>query len=260
MLIDTHIHLDAAEFDGSRDSVLIDARTAGVGAFVVPAVDRESFHRVTALVAANRDIYPALGIHPLFTAAATQGDLEVLEHELGRTKCVAVGEIGLDHFVEEADREQQLRFFVAQLRIAQRFQLPVILHLRRAQDAVLKQLRQHAVCGGIAHAFNGSRQQADAFIKLGFKLGFGGAMSFEGSQRIRRLATELPLDSIVLETDAPDMAPAWGQGRPNVPANIARYARILAELRGLPVEEVIRATGANARAALPGLGASGGTP
>jgi TatD DNase family protein len=242
MLIDTHIHLDAAEFDGSRDSVLIDARAAGVGAFVVPAVDRESFHRVTALAAANRDIYPALGIHPLFTAAATQDDLEVLEHELGRTKCVAVGEIGL------------------QLCIAQRFQLPVILHLRRAQDAVLKQLRQHAVCGGIAHAFNGSRQQADAFIKLGFKLGFGGAMSFEGSQRIRRLATELPLDSIVLETDAPDMAPAWGQGRSNVPANIARYARILAELRGLPVEEVIRATGANARTALPGLGASSATP
>ncbi|AWI80952.1 DNAase [Parazoarcus communis] len=256
MLIDTHIHLDASEFDGNREKVLIDARAAGVGAFVVPAVDRESFRRVAALASANRDIHPALGIHPLYTGEATQADLELLEYELGREKCVAVGEIGLDHFVEDVDREQQLLFFVAQLRIAQRYKLPVILHLRRAQDAVLKQLRLHAVCGGIAHAFNGSRQQADAFIKLGFKLGFGGAMSFEGSQRIRRLATELPLESIVLETDAPDMAPAWGQGLPNVPANIARYARILADLRGLPVEEVIRATSVNARAALPGLDVS----
>ena len=253
MLIDTHIHLDAAEFDGIRASVLNEARAAGVSAFVVPAVDRESFGRVATLASEHPDIYPALGIHPLYVGQAGADDLECLAQALGRIKCVAVGEIGLDHFVEDVNREQQLKFFTAQLRIAQQFRLPAILHIRKAQDTVLKQLRLHPVRGGIAHAFNGSRQQADAFITLGFKLGFGGAMSFEGSQRIRRLATELPLESIVLETDAPDMRPAWGQGQINIPANVARYARILAELRGVSIDEVIRATGVNARAALPGL-------
>ncbi|MBR0565281.1 TatD family hydrolase [Azoarcus sp. L1K30] len=253
MLIDTHIHLDAAEFDRDRDLLLDQARNAGVGAFVVPAVDRASFARVALLGSRHADVYPALGIHPLYAGGADPSDLGQLESALESVRPLAVGEIGLDHYVEDVDRERQSFFFIEQLRLAQRHDLPVILHVRKAQDAVLKELRRHPVRGGIAHAFNGSRQQADAFIALGFKLGFGGAMSFEGSQRIRRLARELPLETIVLETDAPDMAPAWGQGERNLPQNIAEYARILADLRAQPVELIVRATSANARQALPGL-------
>jgi TatD DNase family protein len=166
---------------------------------------------------------------------------------------IAVGEIGLDFFVADHDAALQERVFRAQLKLARRFGLPVILHVRRAVDAILKQLRTIEVPGGIAHAFNGSRQQADMFIAMGFKLGFGGAMSYDGSRRIRSLAAGLPLDSIVLETDAPDMPPAWAGGRRNEPANIRRYAEILGELRGLGWQEVAAATTHNAGSVLPGL-------
>jgi len=161
-----------------------------------------------------------------------------------------VGEIGLDFYLPELDPAQQEALFVAQLRLARVRQLPVVLHLRRAQDRVLKYLRQVGVPGGIAHAFNGSRQQAEAFIALGFKLGFGGAMTYSGSQRIRQLAASLPLSALVLETDAPDIRPAWAPDTPNAPANLHRFAQVLAELRGEPLDEVIAATTANARAAL----------
>jgi TatD DNase family protein len=256
-LTDTHVHLDASEFDADRATVLAQARAAGVGRFVVPGVDVESFDRVAALSRACGDIHHALGIHPLYVTAATAEDVDVLEARLALHEAIAVGEIGLDHFVTGVDPQVQERFFVAQLRLAQRFGLPVILHVRRAVDAILKQLRRVAVPGGIAHAFNGSRQQADTFVAMGFKLGFGGAMTFAGSRRIRDLAAELPLDAIVLETDAPDMPPAWAQGRRNEPVNLFRYAEVLADLRGLEVHEVVAATGRNAEAALPGLAGKG---
>ncbi|GHU06985.1 hypothetical protein AGMMS50225_03180 [Betaproteobacteria bacterium] len=161
-----------------------------------------------------------------------------------------MGEIGLDHFVAGFDAARQAQFFLAQLDLARRHGLPVILHLRRAVDEVLEALRRVRVCGGIAHAFNGSLQQAQMFIGLGFKLGFGGAMSFPGSTRIRRLAAELPLDAIVLETDAPDIAPVWARGARNVPVNLARYAGILAGLREMALADIIKTTTTNARAAL----------
>ncbi|HRP96022.1 MAG TPA: TatD family hydrolase [Rhodocyclaceae bacterium] len=255
MLTDTHIHLDAHEFDADRDALLAQARAGGVGRFVVPGVDVASFDRVAALSRACADVRHAFGIHPLYVAAAADGDLDVLEARLARGGAVAVGEIGLDHFVTDVDPAVQERFFCAQLRLAQRFGLPVILHVRRAVDAILKWLRRIEVPGGIAHAFNGSRQQADTLVAMGFKLGFGGAMTFDGSRRIRRLAVELPLEAIVLETDAPDMAPAWAQGRRNEPANLPRYAQLLGELRAVPVGEIVAATGRNAEVALPGLAA-----
>lgn len=252
MLIDSHIHLDAGEFDADRDELIAAARAVGVRGFVVPAVDRASFERVRALATASTDVCPALGIHPLYVMGAQEDDLGVLEGLLARGEARAVGEIGLDNFVTDVDPERQLEFFVAQLKLARRHALPVILHVRRAVDPILKQLRRIEVPGGIAHAFNGSRQQAQMFIDLGFRLGFGGAMSFEGSTRIRELARSLPLDAIVLETDAPDIPPAWDQGARNVPANLARYAAILAELRGISVDEVAATTGRNARDALGG--------
>ncbi len=253
MLIDTHCHLDAAEFDGDREAAMAAARAAGVAGFLVPAVGVADFGAVAALAAAHADCRHAFGIHPMYVRQARDGDLDVLRARLAEGSAVAVGEIGLDGYVADGDMPLQLRYFEAQLKLARDFDLPVVLHVRRAQDAILKHLRRVAVPGGIAHAFNGSRQQAEAFIRLGFRLGFGGAMTFDGSRRIRELAATLPLSAIVLETDAPDIPPAWGGGRRNDPANLARFAQILAELRGMPVAEVIAATGANAVAAIPGL-------
>lgn len=253
MLIDTHCHLDAAEFDADRLSVIQAARAGGVGGFLVPAVGASNFDAVAALSAAHPDVVYAVGIHPMYVGQAREPDLDILRERLAGGGAVAVGEIGLDGFVQDGSMPLQLRYFEAQLRLAKAFELPVILHVRRAQDDVLKLLRRVRPPGGIAHAFNGSVQQAEAFIKLGFRLGFGGAMTYAGSRRIRQLAAELPMSAIVLETDAPDIPPSWGAGLRNDPANLPRFAEVLVGLRGMPLDEVIEATGANALAAVPGL-------
>jgi TatD DNase family protein len=261
MPIDTHCHLDAAEFDADRDAVIAAARAAGVARIVVPAVDRASFAAVRALAARHDGVRYALGIHPLFVDRADEADLDALREAvaaaIGDPRFVAVGEIGLDHFVPGLDRARQQRFLAAQLRIARDFGLPVILHVRRAQDAVAAQLRRMPPAGGIAHAFNGSAQQARAFVGLGCALGFGGAMTYARALQIRRLARELPLEAIVLETDAPDIAPAWLRGQRNAPGELAGIAALLAALRGIGLDEVVAATDANARRVLPRLDAAG---
>lgn len=184
---------------------------------------------------------------------AQESDIATLAQWLATEAPVAVGEIGLDHYVTDIGQARQAWFFVEQLQLAREFDLPVILHVRRAIDPVLKQLRLCKVRGGIAHAFNGSRQQAEEFIKLGFALGFGGAMTFDGSTRIRELAVTLPLESIVLETDAPDIPPAWLKRGRNAPAELSRIAQLLADLRGISLSELAAATSANARRLLSGL-------
>ncbi len=247
MLVDTHIHLDAAEFERDREVVLDAARAAGVERFVVPSVDIGNFDHVAALARTHADIRPAYGIHPLYVERAAESDLEVLADRLANDRAIAVGEIGLDFHADHPGAQLQERFYIAQLKLAQRFALPVVLHVRGAVDAILKQLRRIDVPGGIAHAFNGSRQQADMLLRMGFKLGFGGTMTFAGSRRIRELAAALPLDALVLETDAPDIPPAWARGERNEPANLRRYAEILADLRGMSAADVIAATGENAR-------------
>jgi len=258
MLVDTHCHLDAPEFDADRDAVVAEARQAGVGMIVVPAVGRASFDDVASICRDYPGCAPAYGIHPMYVVQAGEGDLAAVRGMLAtqRESVVAVGEIGLDHFVPGRDEKRQEFFFVEQLKLARELDLPVILHVRRAVDAVLKQLRRYKVRGGIAHAFNGSAQQADEFIKLGFKLGFGGAMTYPRALRIRELAAGLPLDAIVLETDAPDIPPEWLAKRRNQPGELARIAAELARLRGLPVAEVAGITTANAIAVLPGLKSS----
>lgn len=253
MLIDTHCHLDAAEFDADRDAVHAAARAAGVERIVVPAVAADSFSSVKGAVERYPGCVAAYGIHPLYVMQAGEADLATLRAWLDSEKPVAVGEIGLDYYIGDSDPARQQHYFVEQLKLAREFQLPVLLHVRRAVDDILKYLRRIAVPGGIAHAFNGSRQQAEAFIGLGFKLGFGGAMTFSGSTRIRELAASLPLESIVLETDAPDIPPAWLNRGRNAPAELARIAQTLAELRRLSVEEIAVATSANARQLFPGL-------
>lgn len=253
-LIDTHCHLDAAEFDADRDALFNAAKVgAGVTALVIPAVERAGFGAVASLCREYAGCAPAYGIHPMYVDRARPEDLDALRETLRREPAVAVGEIGLDRHVEPRDEALQDFWFVEQLRVAREFDLPVLLHVRRAIDPVLAHLRRIRVPGGIAHAFNGSRQQADAFIKLGFKLGFGGAMTFPGSKRIRALAATLPLDAIVLETDAPDIPPAWKVGARNTPADLLPIAETLAELRGLPLREIAAATGDNALAVLPRL-------
>ncbi|MFP5411595.1 MAG: TatD family hydrolase [Gammaproteobacteria bacterium] len=257
MLIDTHCHLDAAEFDADRERVVADAKAAGVGMIVVPAVDVASFARVRALAAGRPGIGYALGIHPMYVDRAGDDDLAALRREveaaMADPRFVGIGEIGLDHFVPGLDHARQLRFFEAQLALAAEFGLPVILHLRRAQDAILKQLRRYRPPGGTAHSFNGSAQQAWQFVDLGFVLGFGGAMSFDGSLRIRRLAASLPADALVVETDAPDIPPAWLDGGRNQPTELGRIAQTLAGLRDEPLETVAEFTTRNALRALPRL-------
>ena len=257
MLIDSHCHLDAAEFDADRDLVVARARAAGLGLLVVPAVAADAFERAADAGRRYPECRIAYGIHPLYAErAAPERDLAMLEQRLAAGEVVAVGEIGLDLYQGHPDFDRQQRVFVAQFELARRFDLPVLLHVRRAVDAVLKQLRRIRVPGGIAHAFNGSRQQADQMIGLGFGLGFGGAMSYPGSRRIRELAATLPLSAIVLESDAPDMPPAWARGQRNEPAQVARYAQVLAELRDVPRELVEEETSRNVGRCLPrrGLG------
>ena len=264
--IDTHVHLDALEFAEDRDAVRRRAAAAGVAHCVLPAVAVSNFDAVRALAHAHGDSY-ALGIHPLCTGAARDEDLVLLDRALeqhrGDPRLVAVGEIGLDYFVPGLDAARQERFYAAQLALAQRHGLPVLLHVRRSADQLLKHLRRIPV-QGIAHAFNGSARQAAEFLRLGFKLGFGGTVTFERALQIRRLARELPLEAIVMETDAPDIPPHWlyrtaqqredgaGQAR-NEPGELPAIAAALAELRGITPEELAQATTRNACAALPKL-------
>lgn len=259
MLIDTHCHLDATDFAADRAEVLKAAKAVGVSGLVIPAVEPGSFGALRTCCRSSSDgdlkCYPAYGIHPLYLPALDDAALPVLRQWLasemvGERPPVAVGEIGLDHFVPGFDAARQELFLIEQLKIARDFDLPVLLHTRRSVDQVLKCLRRVRVRGGIAHAFNGSRVQAETFIALGFGLGFGGAMTFAGSTRIRKLAAELPLSSLVLETDAPDIPPAWLAGRRNAPAELSRIAAVLAELRGIAVGEVAASTTHNASALL----------
>ncbi|MBZ2207574.1 TatD family hydrolase [Massilia soli] len=262
MWIDTHCHLDAHEFGGESLAVAGRAGEANVGMIVIPAVDRHNFALVARMAADAPNASYALGIHPIYVPQAGEDDLATLrqavEAALADPRFVAVGEIGLDYFIpmlcEPAMREKQEYFFREQLRIARDFELPVLMHVRRSQDQVLKHVRQIRPAGGIAHAFNGSFQQAQGFIDLGFKLGFGGAMTFTRALQIRRLAATLPLEAIVLETDAPDISPAWIHPGRNSPEYLPGIGAVLAELRALSVAAIREATAVNAVAAMPRLG------
>lgn len=262
MLIDTHCHLDAGEFQSDRDEVLKRAHDARVHAIVIPAIARSNFDRVRELAHSFAGGVYALGIHPICVPQASIDDLAVLESEirasLSDPRFVGIGEIGLDFFVPElktdAMRRRQEEFYSAQLDLAVQFDLPVILHVRRSHDILLKHLRRRPRIGGIGHAFNGSFQQAEQFIAQGFVLGMGGAMTFDRALQIRRLAQRLPLDALVLETDAPDIPPAWLEsGSRNEPSSVAGVARVLAQIRGTTLDEVILRTGANALRVLPRL-------
>ncbi|MEJ1129743.1 TatD family hydrolase [Variovorax sp. CCNWLW225] len=270
VFIDTHCHLDAPEFGAEMPLIRARAAERGVALCVIPAVAAFNFATVRELAHVQSDAY-ALGIHPLCTGNAQEADLEALDAELstrrGDPRLVAVGEIGLDYFVDGLDSDKQQHFFHTQLQLARKHDLPVLIHVRRSVDKVLKHLRQTAggkPWRGIAHAFNGSEQQAKACIDIGLKLGFGGAVTFDRALQLRRLAATLPLESMVMETDAPDIQPHWiyrtqaqraageAQGR-NEPGELPRIAEVVAQLRGIGVDELAEATTRNALEAMPRL-------
>jgi TatD DNase family protein len=263
MLIDTHCHLDAAEFDDDRGAIIDQATQAGVGAIVIPAIARQNFQAVRDLAHRFPGGAYALGIHPLFVRYAADEDLEALRlaivAAIDDPRFVAIGEIGLDFFVPEISsgpqRDRQEQFYVAQLKLAVEFDLPVLLHVRRSQDILLKHLRRIPVRGGIGHAFNGSEQQARAFIERGFALGLGGELTYTRSRNIRRLAGAFDIGNFVLETDAPDIPPEWlpRDARRNTPGQVARIAGTFAELRCISADDAIDATGRNAFRVLPRL-------
>jgi TatD DNase family protein len=272
--IDTHCHLDAREFDADRVDVVRRANAAGVTMQVIPAVGVFNFETVRGLAHEHGLAY-ALGIHPLCVGAASDDDLDRLQDALQAhrddPRLVAVGEIGIDLFAPGliALRQRQEHFYRAQLKIARRAGLPVLVHVRRSADAVLAGLRRIEVPGGIAHAFNGSDQQAGHFVERGFRLGFGGAVTFDSARQIRHVATTVPASAIALETDSPDIPPTWlyrtmaereAQAPPlpqarNEPAEVARIAASFADLRGMPMDELAATTRANAIAVMPRLAA-----
>lgn len=271
MLIDTHCHWDAPEFDAVGGSLRGQAYAMGVRLCVVPAVEAANFDAVRRWAHAHQDAY-VLGIHPLYALDATPAHLAQLDQALGDLandpRLVGVGEIGIDGFVPALQTPAALSkmhdVYRAQLKLARKHKLPVVLHVRKSADALLKHLRELPVVGGIAHAFNGSEQQAAAFTQMGFVLGFGGTTTFDTAQHIRRLVTALPATDVVLETDGPDMPPQWiyvsakdraagaRQGL-NSSVYLPAIARVVASLRGVSSEALAQQTTTNAMRALPKL-------
>lgn len=258
MLIDSHCHFDARIFDADRDQVVAQAKKQGIGLIVIPAVDEYSFARVKALSQQYDVCCYTLGYHPMFIDGLDQTAISKLntqiEQSIDDPKFVGIGEIGLDLFARKDNLDQQVYFFTEQLKLAKHYDLPVILHVRKAIDLIIKYCRQYQPVGGIAHAFNGSEQQAHQLITLGFKLGFGGAMTFTRARKIRALAQILDLAHIVLETDAPDMAPAWlDQNQSNSPLSLTKIADEMADLKQVASTKIWQVTSENCCHVLPKL-------
>lgn len=251
-LTDTHCHLDASEFDADREKIIERAIAAGITRIVVPAITADNFAAVDAVCARYSLCRPAYGLHPVYAERHRPGDLQRLREAIAAARPLALGEIGLDGWVKNVDFATQTYYFVEQLKIARDFDLPVLLHARHANDEVMKQLRRFDIRSGIAHAFNGSMQQAEHFIKQGFKLGFGGAFTYARALNLRRLAKQLPLQAIVLETDAPDMSPAWAHGQRNSPEYLVQIVAEMAALRGTDSGAIMKAAELNANAILGG--------
>jgi len=246
-LIDSHCHIDVAAFDPDRGEVIAAARNAGVCAMVVPGIHAEGWGALLALCSSCADLYPALGLHPVFLERHCDSHLAELERLIEETRPVAVGEIGLDYFRRDLDRERQQALFETQLKLAAAADLPVLIHARKSHDQVLQALKRIRVPGGIAHAFSGSPQQARKYIGLGFKLGIGGMLTFERSTKLRVLARELPLEALVLETDAPDMTVAAHRGERNSPEYLPDVLAALADARGEDPAQVAIQTTRNVR-------------
>lgn len=253
MLVDSHSHFDASEFDPDRDAALARARAAGVDRQVVPAVAAASWPRLREVCARDGGLFPAYGLHPMYLAEHQPAHLDELRQWIERERPVAVGECGLDFFVEGLDADDQQHYFDGQLQLAREFDLPVIVHARRAVDAVIASIRRVGRLRGVVHSFSGSVEQARQLWKLGFLLGLGGPVTYERANRLRKLAATMPIEHLLLETDAPDQPDATIRGQRNEPARLAVVLDEVAKLRDEDPEAIARATTANAQR-LFGLG------
>jgi TatD DNase family protein len=251
MLIDTHCHLDLPPLVEQLDLLLGEARAVGISQWIVPAVHPDGWPRISALCAHNPDLRPAYGIHPLHAADVCTEHLQQLDTIASQG--VAIGEIGLDRTYSNLEKQEAL--FREQLRIARRHGLPLLIHCRQAIGRTLTILREeHAEdTGGIMHAFSGSVESALEFIKLGFVISISGSITRNNALRVQRLARELPLHHLVLETDAPDQTPDRHQGEPNRPAWLLDTATTVSALKKIQLEELTGATSATARRVIPRL-------
>lgn len=246
-LTDSHAHLDDSSFDHDRSDVMRRARQAGVSRIVVPAIHRASWEGIERLCAEYPAALPAYGMHPLFLDHHREEHVDQLATWLAEHPAVAVGEIGLDYFVEELDRGRQQMYFERQLRVARDFDLPVIVHARRAVDEVTATLRRIGGLRGVVHSFAGSEQQAEQLWRLGFLIGIGGPVTYERAQRLRRIVASMPIEHLLLETDTPDQPGASHRGQRNEPARLVDVLHVIAELRGSSAQDIASATTANAR-------------
>lgn len=248
MLIDSHCHLDAAEFDADRDAVLARAVAAGVHTQVVPAVAYAGFPKLRELCAANAGLHPAYGLHPMYLAEHRAEHLDGLRDWIERERPVAVGECGLDFFVDGLDADTQRFYFMRQLELAREFELPLVLHARRAVDEIILAIRRVGRLRGVVHSFSGSAEQARQLWNLGFLLGLGGPLTYDRAHRLRGLVATMPLEFLLLETDAPDQPTRAHRGERNEPAYLAEVLATVATLRGEDPQAIAHATTRNARA------------
>lgn len=246
VLVDSHCHLDAAEFDADRDEVIARAHSSGVTRQIVPAVDAAGWPKLRTICSRQTGLFPAYGLHPMYLEAHRTEHLPLLRDWLERERPVAVGECGLDYFVDGLDRDEQSLYFEAQLQLAHEFNLPVVVHARRSVDAVIAAIRRTGRLRGVVHSYSGSVEQARQLWDLGFMLGLGGPVTYDRANRLRALAAEMPLDHLLLETDAPDQPDAGIRGERNEPSRLAQVVSVIARLRDIDEKEVAAATTANA--------------
>jgi TatD DNase family protein len=246
-LVDSHCHLDVAEFDVDRDAVIARARAAGVSRQVVPAIEAAGWTKLREVCATHPGLFAAYGLHPLFLRAHRDAHLGELRGWIERERPVAIGECGLDFFVDDLDVDGQQRFFAAQLQLAREFDLPVIVHARRAVDAVIAAIKRIGRLRGVVHSFSGSIEQARQLWDLGFLVGLGGPVTYERAHRLRKLAAGMPIEYLLLETDAPDQPDAAHRGGRNEPARLTNVLDAIAALRGEDAAAIGAATTANAQ-------------
>ena len=245
-IIDTHCHIDLPVFDIDRHSIITKCSKLGINRIIVPAIEAKSWHTLLNITRQYKNLYPALGLHPVFIKQHKTSDIQLLDEFAEKYKPIAIGEIGLDFYIKDTDKNKQKDIFEDQLSVAEKHQLPVILHVRKAHDDVLSMIKAKNISGGSCHAFNGSFEQARRYIDLGFKLGFGGTMTFPNARKIHELAKKIPLESIILETDAPDMSGFNHQGTRNQPDFIIDALTALSELKNMEPEDVANQTTINA--------------
>jgi TatD DNase family protein len=246
MLVDTHCHLDDHAFDRDRDAVVQRARAAGVRRQIVPAVDAAGWPKLRDTCAGDAGLFPAYGLHPMLVADHRPQHLAELRDWIERERPCAIGECGLDYYIEGLDSGQQQAYFDGQLAVAREFDLPVVVHARRAVDAVIASLRRFDGVRGVVHSFSGSAEQARQLWKLGFLLGLGGPVTYERANRLRALAASMPIEYLLLETDAPDQPNADARGERNEPARLAGVLEVIARLRNEEPAEIAQATTRNA--------------